>query len=247
MLTPQEMQDKKFAKAVFGGYDMSEVDALLDAVSADYEKLYKENAVLKGKLKVLAETVEEYRSVDDAMRQTLLNAQNMAAKVLEDAKKQSTEMTENARREAIARVEELREDVEREEQRLQKAKSLTAKYIGEAVEACETLIRAMSSLPKEAIKSAPRKEEPKESPEDSIIHAIEEAIPEETADIGNPEIGRISARSEEPQTNETSHPREVNVGGVNIKVMEMDAEKEDPEKERTFKELFDQDAGHTTR
>ena len=94
MLTPQEMQDKKFAKAVFGGYDMSEVDDFLDAVSADYEKLYKENAVLKGKLKVLAETVEEYRSVDDAMRQTLLNAQNMAAKVLEDAKKQSTEMTE---------------------------------------------------------------------------------------------------------------------------------------------------------
>ena len=51
MLTPQEIQDQKFEKAVFGGYDMGQIDKFLDAVLSDYSSLYKENAALKAKLK----------------------------------------------------------------------------------------------------------------------------------------------------------------------------------------------------
>ncbi|MDR3207713.1 MAG: DivIVA domain-containing protein, partial [Oscillospiraceae bacterium] len=61
MLTPQEVQDKKFEKAVFGGYDMGGVDDFLEQLTEDYAALFKENAVLKSKLKVLVDTVEEYR------------------------------------------------------------------------------------------------------------------------------------------------------------------------------------------
>ena len=64
MLTPQEIQDKKFEKARFGGYDMTQIDDFLDIVLADYTALYKENAVLKGKMRVLVDKIEEYRSVD---------------------------------------------------------------------------------------------------------------------------------------------------------------------------------------
>lgn len=92
VLTPQEVQDKKFAKAVFGGYDMGEVDEFLDQIVADYEQLYKENAILKGKLKTLAEKVEEYRSVDEQMRQTLARAKRESDEQIESAKQQSAEM-----------------------------------------------------------------------------------------------------------------------------------------------------------
>ena len=61
MLTPQDIQDKVFAKAVFGGYDMTTVDDFLEDVMAVYAALYKESAVLKSKIKVLVEKVEEYR------------------------------------------------------------------------------------------------------------------------------------------------------------------------------------------
>ena len=77
-MTLQELQEKKFEKAVFGGYDMASVDDFLDALSADYEDLIKENAALKAKLKVLVDKIEEYRSVDDAMRKALLSAHNMS-------------------------------------------------------------------------------------------------------------------------------------------------------------------------
>ena len=63
MLTPQEVSTHSFAKASFGGYNMAMVDEFLDELTDDYTALYKENAALKAKLKVLVEKVEEYLSL----------------------------------------------------------------------------------------------------------------------------------------------------------------------------------------
>ena len=53
MLTPQEVSTHAFTKAVMGGYNMAMVDEFLDELTDDYTALYKENAALKAKLKVL--------------------------------------------------------------------------------------------------------------------------------------------------------------------------------------------------
>ena len=55
MFTPQEIQEQTFSKAVFGGYDMQQVDDFLEPLTEDYITLYKENAVLKSKMKILVE------------------------------------------------------------------------------------------------------------------------------------------------------------------------------------------------
>lgn len=78
MLTPQEVSERAFPKASFGGYNMAQVDEFLDLLTADYTSLYNENAVLKSKMKVLVEKVEEYRATEDAMRKALMTAQRMA-------------------------------------------------------------------------------------------------------------------------------------------------------------------------
>ena len=36
MFTPQEIQEKTFVKAVFGGYDMQTVDEFLEPLTEDY-------------------------------------------------------------------------------------------------------------------------------------------------------------------------------------------------------------------
>ena len=74
MLTPQEVSARSFTKSVMGGYNMTMVDEFLDELTDDYTSLYKENASLKAKLKVLVEKVEEYRATEDSMRVTLLAA-----------------------------------------------------------------------------------------------------------------------------------------------------------------------------
>jgi len=129
MLTPQEISEKVFIKAVFGGYDMTGVDDFLEAVTADYTALYKENAILKGKLKVLVEKVEEYRSTEDAMRMALLTAQRMGEEITIEANKVKEETLRNADKEVRARLAETSQRVADEEWRLSVASKETAKFI----------------------------------------------------------------------------------------------------------------------
>lgn len=71
MFTPQEVQERTFVKAIFGGYDMESVDEFLEPLVDDYITLYKENSVLKSKMKVLVDKLEEYRNQEESMKKTM--------------------------------------------------------------------------------------------------------------------------------------------------------------------------------
>lgn len=100
MLTPQEVSERAFPKASFGGYNMAQVDEFLDLLTADYTSLYNENAVLKSKMKVLVEKVEEYRATEDAMRKALMTAQRMADELVKEAEAKKAQILSDAEGEA---------------------------------------------------------------------------------------------------------------------------------------------------
>lgn len=104
MLTPQEVSERAFPKASFGGYNMAQVDEFLDLLTADYTSLYNENAVLKSKMKVLVEKVEEYRATEDAMRKALMTAQRMADELVKEAEAKKAQILSDAEGEAKERV-----------------------------------------------------------------------------------------------------------------------------------------------
>ena len=142
MLTPQEITEKVFVKAVFGGYDMTGVDDFLEAVCADYTALYKENAILKGKLKVLVEKVEEYRSTEDSMRMALLTAQRLGEEITSDANKQKDEIIHKAEMDAKSKLAETAKRIADEDLRLSVAAKETAKFI----ELSQAIIRKHSEF-----------------------------------------------------------------------------------------------------
>lgn len=135
MMTPQEVASHAFAKATLGGYNMAMVDEFLDLLTEDYTALYNDNAILKNKLKVLSDTVEEYRATDTAMRKTLLAAQQMAEAMVSDAEKKKNELVHDAEAAAQARLAELKQQIADEEYRLQKAKESTAAYVQQVKQA----------------------------------------------------------------------------------------------------------------
>ena len=83
MLTPQEVTNSVFEKALLGGYDTASVDKFMAQLTQDYSALYRENGILKAKMKVLVDKVEEYRSTEDAMRKALHSAQKMADQLIQ--------------------------------------------------------------------------------------------------------------------------------------------------------------------
>ena len=175
MLTPQEVSGRAFSKAAFGGYNMAMVDEFLDELTDDYTSLYKENAALKAKLKVLVDKVEEYRATEDSMRAALLTAQRMASTMVEEAEEKKKTMLAGAEDEARAKIGALQSDVELEQRRLNAAKAATADFLQKTRELAQAQLalieRAPDLTPEEIVgdKTAEQKAE-------TDVNAIEERI-----------------------------------------------------------------------
>lgn len=146
MMTPQEVASRSFAKATLGGYNLGQVDEFLDALTEDYSALYNENAILKNKLKVLSDKVEEYRATEETMRKTLLAAQQMAEAMMDEAKRKRDEMLGDAEQGAHRRTQELQKAVAAEEYRLKRAQESTAAYVRKLAQAHEDEMLFLSSL-----------------------------------------------------------------------------------------------------
>ena len=131
MLTPQEVSERAFPKASFGGYNMGQVDEFLDILTADYTSLYNENAVLKSKMKVLVEKVEEYRSTEDAMRKALMAAQQMADDLIHQANQKRDEILKNAEQTAQQKASTIRQEADAEQFRLDSAKRSIMSFVAQ--------------------------------------------------------------------------------------------------------------------
>lgn len=129
MLTPQEVSEHVFQKASFGGYNMGQVDEFLDVLTADYTSLYNENAVLKSKMKVLVDKVEEYRATEEAMRKALMTAQRFADELVQEAENKKSVMLQEAEVKVQEYLNGAKQQVEAEEYRLQMAKNNTAVFV----------------------------------------------------------------------------------------------------------------------
>jgi len=147
MLTPQEVSSHAFPKAVMGGYNMSSVDEFLDELTEDYASLYKENAGLKAKLKVLVEKVEDYRATEDAMRSTLLTAQKMADSIVKEAEAKRDQMAVQAEVDARARITQMQSEASEALERLKAGQRELAVFIAASKDICAKELAFLDQLP----------------------------------------------------------------------------------------------------
>lgn len=145
MFTPQEIQERSSSleKAVFGGYSMSSVEELLEPLTQDYATLYKENAVLKSKMKVLVDRLEEYRKQEEGINRALLAAQKTADDMVSEAQRKSAKMITETEQKLRQRSQELQTEVAAETERVARAKQSAAKFI---VELEDRIQRQLSQL-----------------------------------------------------------------------------------------------------
>ena len=207
MLTPQEVSSRSFTKAVMGGYNMTMVDEFLDQLTDDYTSLYKENASLKAKLKVLLEKVEEYRKTEDGMRSTLLAAQNLAAQITADAEKQRDEILRGAEQAAAEKIAGIEQEVADNEARLEKSRSDLAHFVSACREICNKELELLDNLP--TVYAAPAAEKTDETEESA--RAIEENLRSAMASDESTEAfeAEIAAQSEAEAAPDSAEPTAV--------------------------------------
>lgn len=230
MLTPQEVSERAFQKASFGGYNMGQVDEFLDILTGDYSALYNENAVLKNKMKVLVDKVEEYRATEEAMRKALLAAQRMADDLVKEAEQKKDDMLAQTERDASARRTELARELEAEEYRLKKAKEETAAFVEKVralhAQEAEYLSHLEELCPRPAAPVSDAVAETASEIDDNVQRLLAKAMEDAAA-----ENLRSQAEQEEPE--DLSDTAEFPMGGASYADEEFppDADSEDYEED----------------
>ena len=98
MLTPMDIQEKEFGRS-FRGYDENEVNVFLNEIMKAYVEVVDENERLKAELAREKATNDEFRRIEQSVRETLIVAQRTAEEVTSNAKHNADQMLEMAAKE----------------------------------------------------------------------------------------------------------------------------------------------------
>lgn len=155
-MTPQDIREKTFEKAMFGGYDMAAVQNYQEEVATELANAQKEIAVLKGKMKVLVDKIEEYRASEDAMRLAILSAQKVGKQIEDDAQARADKILGEAKNTSDRILGGLQHETANEEAKLLNAKTSCAKFLEDVRNLCLTQLEYLDGVAGSKAASAPR-------------------------------------------------------------------------------------------
>ncbi len=119
MITPLDIENKKFSKRAINGYNTEEVDDFLDELTVAYEKIYKEVADSKQTIEDLNAELAKYRSMENTLQNTLLMAQSTAEDVKNVAKQQAEVIINEAQNAAKEQVLKLNSEIKLKEKEIE--------------------------------------------------------------------------------------------------------------------------------
>lgn len=100
MITPLDIENKKFSKKTLNGYNPEEVDDFLDEIMSDYEKIYRQSSDDKKIIEDLTSKLEHYTQIESTLQSTLIMAQSASDEVKKAAEKQAEQILKEAENKA---------------------------------------------------------------------------------------------------------------------------------------------------
>ena len=146
MFTPQQIEQISFSRATFGGYDMQAVDEFLEPLTEDYVTLYKENALLKSKMKVLVGKLEEYRNNEASMKEAIVNAQRTCDMMVKEAEAKCAQMLSDANVTAAENAKNSDALIATEEARVDEARRVARNKIDELQNQIRACLNALERI-----------------------------------------------------------------------------------------------------
>ncbi len=111
MITPLDIENKKFSKQMVNGYSVEEVDEFLDELCIDYAKNYKEVAELARKVEEMEKDVSHYKTIEGTLQNTLVMAQSTAEEVKNVARQQADQIIQEAKLSSQKAVDDLKQEI----------------------------------------------------------------------------------------------------------------------------------------
>jgi cell division initiation protein len=108
-VSPISIKKQEFNKSL-RGYDPEEVQAFLERLADEFNKLQKENESFKEELENANAHLAEFRRIEKNLQDTLLKAQESSSKAIDSVKKQTNLMVKEAEIKANQILEKAREN-----------------------------------------------------------------------------------------------------------------------------------------
>ena len=111
MLTPLDIENKKFSKQLVNGYNVDEVDDFLDEIGVDFSKKNKEALEATKEVEELKKSLEHYKNIEATLQNTLLMAQSTAEEVKNVARQKADQIVNDAKSSTQREVDSLQNQI----------------------------------------------------------------------------------------------------------------------------------------
>ncbi len=111
MITPLDIENKKFSKQMVNGYNVEEVDEFLDELTVEYEQKCKDISEKDRQIAQLEKDLLHYKTIESTLQNTLVIAQSAAEEVKNNAKQQADQIVKEAEGSAKQSVESLNQAI----------------------------------------------------------------------------------------------------------------------------------------
>ena len=111
MITPLDIENKKFSKQMVNGYNVEEVDEFLDELTVEYEQKCKDISEKDRQIAQLEKDLLHYKTIESTLQNTLVIAQSAAEEVKNNAKQQADQIVKEAEGNARQSVESLNQSI----------------------------------------------------------------------------------------------------------------------------------------
>jgi cell division initiation protein len=251
-ITPLEIRQKTFEK-VFRGYDKDEVNAYLQSLSMEWERMLDENKELYQRIENLETESTKLRELESSLFKTLKTAEDTGATLIEQAKKETDLKLKESNMQAEAILSEARNKAKG---LIEKAESKKKQIIDDMINNIrnmENLFNQMADLKEKVIRQVKnysadlmeRSEKLEKKSEDFSVRDIvaeakkiynssvvgEESVSDETAE----ESGRIEETDTKPEKQKARKEKAMRKKGKH--------EQPEVEREMTTQDPEDEDKG----
>ena len=146
MFTPHQIEQISFGNALFNGYDKDAVDEFFIPLTEDYVTLYKENALLKSKMRVLVGKLEEYRANEASMKEAIVNAQKTCDTMVKETEAKCAQMLADANVAAAEHSKLTDSQIAAENARLEEARQSATDSITQIENQLKACLEAMALI-----------------------------------------------------------------------------------------------------
>jgi cell division initiation protein len=144
-LTPLDIRKQEFRKAM-RGLDAEEVYAFLSTVGDEYEAILNDNKAFRERLLELDDKVQEYRSMEKNLRNTLLTAERVTVEAKDSARREANLIIKEAQIEADKSLRDIKNQAMKLRQEVSQLRGQRESYLGRMKVIAESLLKFIEGV-----------------------------------------------------------------------------------------------------